>query len=137
MIAALLFLILFALLFPKALRFLFALLLLGGIMILGGAHAAGANDDLPIKDVESDCRTADSYYRGKSSYDGCMDQAQAAYDYDKLMWSQTSLVDREACLSYTEDNSPNGVSYYLYMQGCLEVKAAEYEARRPRQFNPW
>lgn len=43
MIIALLFLILFAILFPGALRFLFVLLLLGGIMILGGAHAKPNN----------------------------------------------------------------------------------------------
>jgi len=40
MIVALLFLIFFAILFPKALRFLFALLLIGGIMVLGEVHAA-------------------------------------------------------------------------------------------------
>jgi hypothetical protein len=40
MIIALLFLILFAILFPKALRFLFALLFIGGIMMLGEVHAA-------------------------------------------------------------------------------------------------
>jgi hypothetical protein len=40
MIIALLFLSLFALLFPKALRFLFALIFIGGIMILGEVHAA-------------------------------------------------------------------------------------------------
>jgi hypothetical protein len=39
MIIALLFLILFALLFPKALRFMFALLFIGGIMVLGEVHA--------------------------------------------------------------------------------------------------
>jgi hypothetical protein len=39
MIIALLFLILFALLFPKALRFLFALLFIGGVMVLGEVHA--------------------------------------------------------------------------------------------------
>ena len=39
MIVALLFLILFAILFPKALRFLLALLFIGGIMILGEVHA--------------------------------------------------------------------------------------------------
>ena len=39
MIYALLFLILFAILFPKALRFLFALLFIGGIMLLGEVHA--------------------------------------------------------------------------------------------------
>jgi hypothetical protein len=39
MVIALLFLILFAILFPKALRFLFALLFLGGIMVLGEVHA--------------------------------------------------------------------------------------------------
>ena len=39
MIIALLFLILFALLFPGTLRFLFVVLLFGAIMILGGAHA--------------------------------------------------------------------------------------------------
>jgi hypothetical protein len=38
-IYALLFLILFAILFPKALRFLFALLFIGGIMALGEVHA--------------------------------------------------------------------------------------------------
>jgi hypothetical protein len=40
MIAGLLFLILCALLFPKALRFLFALMFIGGIVILGEVHAA-------------------------------------------------------------------------------------------------
>jgi hypothetical protein len=40
MIIALLFLILFAILFPGALRFLFVLLFIGGIMILGEVHAA-------------------------------------------------------------------------------------------------
>jgi hypothetical protein len=40
MIVALLFLIFFAILFPKVLRFLFALLFIGGIMVLGEAHAA-------------------------------------------------------------------------------------------------
>ncbi len=40
MIVALLFLILFALLFPKALKFLLALMFIGGIMILGEVHAA-------------------------------------------------------------------------------------------------
>jgi hypothetical protein len=40
MIIALLFMILIAILFPKALRFLFALLFIGGIMILGKVHAA-------------------------------------------------------------------------------------------------
>jgi hypothetical protein len=40
MVVALLFLILFAILFPRMLRFTFVLMLLGGIMILGGAHAA-------------------------------------------------------------------------------------------------
>jgi hypothetical protein len=44
MIIALLFLILFAILFPGTLRFLFVLLLIGAIMVLGGAHASGAND---------------------------------------------------------------------------------------------
>jgi hypothetical protein len=39
MIYALLFLILFAILFPKALRFLFALMFIGGIMALGEVHA--------------------------------------------------------------------------------------------------
>ena len=39
MIIALLFLILFAILFPKALRFLFALLFIGMIVALGQAHA--------------------------------------------------------------------------------------------------
>jgi hypothetical protein len=39
MIIALLFLILFAILFPRALRFLFALIFIGGIMILGEVHA--------------------------------------------------------------------------------------------------
>ena len=39
MIVALLFLILFAILFPKALRFLFALLFIGMIVALGSAHA--------------------------------------------------------------------------------------------------
>ena len=39
MIIALLFLILFAILFPKALRFLFALLFIGMIAALGAAHA--------------------------------------------------------------------------------------------------
>jgi hypothetical protein len=40
MIIALLFLILFALLFPKALKFLLALMFIGGIMILGEVHAS-------------------------------------------------------------------------------------------------
>jgi hypothetical protein len=40
MIIALLFLILFAILYPKALRLLFALLFIGGIMLLGEVHAA-------------------------------------------------------------------------------------------------
>ena len=44
MIIALLFLILFAILFPKALRFLFALTLIGGIMALGEGHAAATSD---------------------------------------------------------------------------------------------
>jgi hypothetical protein len=39
MIVALLFLILSAILFPGALRLLFALMLIGGIMILGEVHA--------------------------------------------------------------------------------------------------
>ena len=39
MIIALLFLILFAILFPKALRFLFALLFIGGIMLFGGTNS--------------------------------------------------------------------------------------------------
>jgi hypothetical protein len=39
MIIALLFLILFAILFPKALHFLFALLFIGVIMVLGEVHA--------------------------------------------------------------------------------------------------
>lgn len=39
MIGVLLFLILFALLFPKALKFILALMLIGGIMILGEVHA--------------------------------------------------------------------------------------------------
>ena len=39
MIIALLFLILFAILFPKALRFLFALLFIGGIVALGEVRA--------------------------------------------------------------------------------------------------
>jgi hypothetical protein len=39
MIIALLFLILFAILFPKALRFLFALSFIGGIVLLGEVHA--------------------------------------------------------------------------------------------------
>jgi len=137
MIIALLFLILFAIVFPGTLRFLFVLVLLGAIMVLGGAHAAGASDDLPIKDVESDCRSTDSYFPGKSSYNGCMDLAQTTYNYDKLLWAEASLNDRAACLSDATANYPDGVSFYLYVQGCLEVKAAEYEARRPRQFNPW
>jgi hypothetical protein len=40
MIVALLFLIFFAILFPKVLRFLFALLFIGGIVLLGEVHAA-------------------------------------------------------------------------------------------------
>ena len=43
MIIALLFLILFALLFPGTLRFMFVLVLLGAIMVLGGAHAQSVN----------------------------------------------------------------------------------------------
>lgn len=46
MIIALLFLILFALLFPGTLRFLFMVLLLGSIMVLGGAHAEDTTDQL-------------------------------------------------------------------------------------------
>jgi hypothetical protein len=42
MIVALLFLILFAILFPKALRFLCVLLFILGIAILGEAHAKQA-----------------------------------------------------------------------------------------------
>ena len=48
MIIALLFLILFAILFPKALRFLFALLFLGGIMVLGEVHAKPTQCSLAI-----------------------------------------------------------------------------------------
>jgi hypothetical protein len=44
MIYALLFLILFAILFPKALRFLFALLFIGGLVALGEVHAEPAID---------------------------------------------------------------------------------------------
>ena len=58
MIIALLFLILFAILFPKALRFLFALLFIGGIMLLGEVHAKSAKTktgfcvgDYSLKDV--------------------------------------------------------------------------------------
>src|ERR1700738_2703404 len=40
MIAALLFLILFAILFPRALKFLLLLMFIGAIMILGEVHAA-------------------------------------------------------------------------------------------------
>lgn len=47
MIIALLFLILFAALFPRALRFLFALMLIGGIVILGEAHAETDNSCNP------------------------------------------------------------------------------------------
>ena len=46
MIIALLFLILFAILFPKALRFLFALLFICGIMLLGEVHAQDVNNDI-------------------------------------------------------------------------------------------
>lgn len=54
MIIALLFLILFAILFPKALRLLFALLFIGGIMVLGEVHAGydchdGKHDDCTAK----------------------------------------------------------------------------------------
>ena len=65
MIIALLFLILLALLFPRALRFLFALLFIGGIVVLSEAHAKPAPADFPVKegadgfptqDVETVCR---------------------------------------------------------------------------------
>jgi hypothetical protein len=71
MIIALLFLILFAILFPKALRFLFALLFIGGIMILGKVHAgttafasqAYANSDefTPTKADVSSLRAAERW----------------------------------------------------------------------------
>jgi hypothetical protein len=48
MIVALLFLILFALLFPRALRFLFALVFIGGIMALGEVHAEPTQCSLTI-----------------------------------------------------------------------------------------
>jgi hypothetical protein len=137
MIVSLLFLILFAILFPKALRFLFALMFIGAIVLLGEVHAAGTGDDLPIKDVESYCRGTNSYYPGKSSYDGCMDQAHATYDYDKMLWAYASPHDKAACLSDTAAKYPDGVPFYLYLQGCLELKAAEYDAMRPRHFTPW
>jgi hypothetical protein len=143
MIIALLFLILFAILFPKALKFLLAMMLIGGIVILGEAHAASAAaDDFPVRDVESACRKTDSYFPGSSSsYNGCMDLAQSTYDYDKVLWSSTSLEDRATCISVSNSHnseSPNdGVAFYMYLRGCLELKAAEYDARRPRHFNPW
>jgi hypothetical protein len=48
MIGAPLFLILFAILFPKALRLLFALLFIGGIMLLGEVHARPAQCSLAV-----------------------------------------------------------------------------------------
>lgn len=47
-IGLLLFLILFAILFPKALKFLLLLLFIGGIMVIGGAHAAPTQCSLAI-----------------------------------------------------------------------------------------
>jgi hypothetical protein len=44
MIIALLFLILFAILFPKALRFLFALMFIGVVVALGEVHAEPSSD---------------------------------------------------------------------------------------------
>ena len=54
MIIALLFLILFALLFPGTLRFLFVLVLLGAIMVLGGAHAKPSNNSCNQRSIIAD-----------------------------------------------------------------------------------
>jgi hypothetical protein len=51
MIIALLFLILFAILFPKALRLLFALIFIGGIVLLGEVRAEPAIDTLICGDI--------------------------------------------------------------------------------------
>ena len=56
MIAALLFLILFALLFPKALKFLLALAFISGIVILSEAHAS-SEQHLSLRAAEKWCRT--------------------------------------------------------------------------------
>jgi hypothetical protein len=58
MIVALLFLILFALLFPKALKFLLFLMFLGGIMILGEVHAAPIDCSGPITKIPRECVAA-------------------------------------------------------------------------------
>jgi hypothetical protein len=62
MIIALLFLIFFAILFPGALRLLFALLFIGGIIALGEAHASEIDKSKAMARhwdiVNNDCRTS-------------------------------------------------------------------------------
>lgn len=76
MIIAILFLILFAILFPGTLRFLFVLLLLGGIMILGGAHAS----------QQMNCRQAAAYQvAGEPGIHECLSYKTVSADCDAVM----------------------------------------------------
>jgi hypothetical protein len=67
MIIAILFLILFAILFPGTLRFLFVLLLLGGIMILGGAHATAVSKDDISRSLIDSWQTYNEVCRGSTN----------------------------------------------------------------------
>src|ERR1700730_12557020 len=73
MIIALLFLILFAILFPKALKFLLLLMFIGGIMILGEAHAEVDAGTIPCTDIVnngwSHMPDIADYVRGKPNSD--------------------------------------------------------------------
>jgi hypothetical protein len=80
MIVALLFLILFAILFPNMLRVLLALMFIGGIMILGEVHAASPN----VQQLISHERQLDAQCRGNGT--DCATRQRLAWQLQNLGW---------------------------------------------------
>jgi len=158
MIIALLFLILFAILFPRALKFLFALMFIGGIVVLSEPHAKPAPADFPVKegadgfpaqDVETVCRQTLSYnYLGNGRYSGeasqpmindCIDFVQPYYDSAKQSWNVASSTDREECLTKANAKASLGSYYgfYVFLSQCFNVKEQQADMKRTRHFNAW
>lgn len=82
MIIALLFLILFAILFPKALRFLFAVLFIGGILALAEAHAKPASWVSYWYSLDEQCRG------GPGDAPDTMKACDKRSDIDKILINQ-------------------------------------------------
>ena len=95
-------------------------LALGGALLLALSHGVGAQDSVPVYNVEPECQFTQSAVPSPENEKTCMREEQAARVKLEQKWASYPSADRQECVS---ESSTGGSPSYVDLLTCLEMTA--------------